>query len=83
MTHSAWVIMIFGKSAEMSMPWVAWASKEAANVRFLMRGPLGWLSFQPTKRQLLMEFAVSKKNIRQKKRPPKTPGEPLDGIVMI
>jgi hypothetical protein len=23
------------------------------------------------------------KNIRQKKRPPKTPGEPLDGIVMI
>lgn len=71
MTHSAWVIMIFGKSAEMSMPWVAWASKEAANVRFLMRGPLGWLSFQPTKRQLLMEFAVSKKISDKKSGPPK------------
>ena len=72
MTHSAWVIMIYGKSAEMSIPWVAWASKEAANVRFLMRGPLGWLSFQPTKRQLLMEFAVSKK-ISDKKAAPQNP----------
>jgi hypothetical protein len=37
-----------------------------------MRGPLGWLSFQPTKRQLLMEFAVSKK-ISDKKAAPQNP----------
>jgi hypothetical protein len=36
-----------------------------------MRGPLGWLSFQPTKRQLLMEFAVSKKISDKKSGPPK------------